>query len=423
MSEKRNTKGEGAFKINPDGTVTHRKSVGYKANGQRKVFTITANTKAACIKEMKKKEDAWKKQNKIGSFCTSLTVTELCDRHLKYQVEQGELKLKSIDRRECTIENHIAMYPLGRIQLQAVKVSDIDSHIGTLIQEKRLSVSSMEKVIDVLNAAYNWAVTRGELEFNPVAPIKSTLTKRLQKIKQKSANEADVSVLSIEEEKLFVQEAMTITEKNGQYKYPAGIYGLLLLFTGMRCGEMLALRWGDYDPIQKTLTVEKSRSVAKNRAGREVSSKYVLVEGSTKNEKARKLALTAEAIEVLKIIWDMESDHDADSLIVRTRTGRGNTATNLGHRMATIFRNAGLNELSGGLHIFRRTFATRMYEKGVRTKEIAAYIGDLESTTEKYYIAVRKKRVVEGKVQQIVELPEAFQTKERGSALQDTSPA
>lgn len=30
-------------------------------------------------------------------------------------------------------------------------------------------------------------------------------------------------------------------------------------------------------------------------------------------------------------------------------------------------------------------------------------IEDLESITEKYYIAVRKKRVVKGKVQQIVE--------------------
>lgn len=59
--------------------------------------------------------------------------------------------------------------------------------------------------------------------------------------------------------------------------------------------------------------------------------------------------------------------------------------------MATIFRHAGLTELKGGLHIFRRTFATRMYENGARVKEIAAYIGDLESTTEQYYIVVRKK--------------------------------
>lgn len=226
MGEKRNAKGEGAFKENPDGTVTHRKTVDYKENGQRKVFTVTASTKAACLKEMKKKEDAWRRQNKAEGFRTVLTITELCEMHLRYQIEQEELKPKSIDRRECTIGNHIAPYPLGRMQLQAVKVSDIDSHAGDLMKAGRLSVSS-------------------------------------------------------------------------------------------------------------------------------------------------------------------------------------------------IFHNTGLEGLSGGLHIFRRTFATRMYEKGMRTKEIAAYIGDLESTTEKYYIAVRKKRLVEGKVQQVVELPEAYRAGKSESKSED----
>lgn len=74
-------------------------------------------------------------------------------------------------------------------------------------------------------------------------------------------------------------------------------------------------------------------------------------------------------------------------------------------RMVTIFKNAGLSDLSGGLHIFRRTFATRMYENGARVKEIAAYIGDLESTTERYYIAVRKKIMDGDNVNQVVMLP------------------
>ncbi|MBR3735014.1 MAG: hypothetical protein IKN07_03975, partial [Lachnospiraceae bacterium] len=57
------------------------------------------------------------------------------------------------------------------------------------------------------------------------------------------------------------------------------------------------------------------------------------------------------------------------------------------------------------LHIFRRTFATRMYENGADTKEIAAYIGDLESTTMRYYIAARKKMKIGGSIRQIVPLP------------------
>ena len=133
-----------------------------------------------------------------------------------------------------------------------------------------------------------------------------------------------------------------------------------------------------------------------------------LINWRTKNEKSRKISLTKDALGVLKILRGMDECSEETELIVRTKTGRGNTATNLEHRMATIFHNAGLDELKGGLHIFRRTFATRMYEKGARIKEIAAYIGDLESTTEKYYIAVRKKRIVDGSVQQIVELPQSY---------------
>lgn len=406
--KKRNAKGEGSFTTNPDGTVTHRKSVGYKANGNRKILTVTASTKSACIKEMKKKEAEWNRIKNSENIGKGNTVNDLCEMHLKYQVEQGELKHKSIDRRECTIEKHIAEYPLGRMQLASVKVMDIDHHVSGLINEKRLSASSIEKVIDVLNAAYNWAIVRGELEFNPVAPIKPTLVKRLQKMRQKSANEADVSVLSVEEERIFVNEALLKNPKTGEYVYAAGLYSLLLLYTGMRCGEMLALRWKDIDFDNKILTIEKSRSVAKNRnKASEDDKKYVVVEGTTKNEKARKIKLTPEAVHILQLIKEECCDKRSDSLIVTTRTGRHNTATNLEHRTATIFKNAGLMEFKGGLHIFRRTFATRMYEKGVRVKEIAAYIGDLESTTERYYIAVRKKVKADGVVQQIVQLPTA----------------
>ncbi|MBE5866727.1 MAG: hypothetical protein E7292_11045 [Lachnospiraceae bacterium] len=112
-------------------------------------------------------------------------------------------------------------------------------------------------------------------------------------------------------------------------------------------------------------------------------------------------------LQILYLIKMESSDDSEQALVVTTRTGKGNTATNLEHRVATIFKHAGLEELKGGLHIFRRTRATRMYEAGARVKEIAAYIGDLESTTERYYIAVRKKVTTDGKVQQVVQLPKA----------------
>ena len=403
--KKRNAKGEGSFKTNPSGTITHRKHVGYKPNGARKILTVTANTKTACIKEMRKMEAAWKeKQNKID-FSEAITVEELCTMHLQYQMEHNELKPKSIDRRECTIEKHIGEYDLGKMQIHAVKSKDIDIHIKGLINEDKLSYSSIEKVLDVLNAAFAWAKIMEIWDTNPVEKIKPSLVKKISKMQNKSSEEADVVVLSDEECELFEAEALKLDEKTGNYKYPAGVYGVLLLHTGMRCGEMIALRWKDVDFENGLLKIEKSQSMAKNREWEEGENRYIAIEGTTKNEKAREIRLTKEALDALRLIRTMNSNIAENDFVCVTKTGKTNTATNLGHRMAVIFKNAGLSEYTGSLHIFRRTFATKMYEDGARVEDIAAYIGDLVSTTEKYYVAIRKKIKLGQQTKHIVELP------------------
>ena len=127
---------------------------------------------------------------------------------------------------------------------------------------------------------------------------------------------------------------------------------------------------------------------------------YVSLEGSTKNQKARTIELNKEAKYILQKIKYSRDSSLPDEFIVTTKTGKINTASNLEHRMKVIMKNAELQGVKGGLHIFRKTFATRMY-----VEEIAAYIGDLESTTQKYYIAIRKKVVSNGEVRQVVKLP------------------
>ena len=406
MEKKRNAKGEGSFILNSDGTVTHRKSVGYKANGRRKVLTVTAATKTACIREMKKKEAAWKEKKASAHIQMGNTVAELCHSHLKYQIENGDLKPKSIDRREGTITNQIEKYELGSMQLQAVSTVEIERHIRLLMAEGKISESSIVKVIDVLNAAYVWAVLRGDLEKNPVQAIKPELIKKLKKMSVKQANEADVAVLSTEEVERFSKEAAK-RNADGAYQYFAGNYLLLLLHTGMRCGEMIALRWRDVDWENGLLTIEKSASMARNRSKQgETDNNFVMIEGSTKNQKARVIQLTHEAQKVLQALHIQTIWTGPDDLITPTKTGKMNTASNLEHRMKVIMKNAGLDDVQGGLHIFRKTFATQMYEKGARVEEIAAYIGDLESTTRKYYIAIRKKVMADGMVKQVVKLPD-----------------
>nr|WP_300912868.1 site-specific integrase [uncultured Acetatifactor sp.] len=408
--KKRNAKGEGTFIQNKNGTITHKLNVGRRWDGRPKVLTVTCETKAACIREMRKKVAEWNASQDTAGLMAKGTVGDLCWKHLEFQVEHDELKPKSRNRRETTIKCHIEAYALGRMQVQAIGISDIEKHIAILLNEDRLSDSSVKKVVDVLNAAYTWAVSRGKVSTNPVAPIKETLMKRIMRKHAKTVEEPDVIVLSEEEEKRFVKEALAINDKTGGYKYPAGLYGLLLLYTGIRVGEALALRFGDYDAKYGILKIYKSASMVRNH-DEKTDKRQIMIEGTTKNQQARNIVLNSDAKNILELIRRNAKDCSPDALVITTKTGRQNTATNLQHRMKVIFHNAGLDSYSGGLHIFRRTFATNMYDAGARVEEIAAYIGDLESTTRRYYIAIRKKVSVQGIEKQIVPLPDSMKKK------------
>lgn len=244
------------------------------------------------------------------------------------------------------------------------------------------------------------------MEENPVDAVKESLTKKLRKLADKEAEDADVMVLSKEEENAFIQEAITLCN-NKKRKYISGDFLLLLLFTGMRCGEMISLRWGDYDWELNTLKIDTSASMEKNRNKKsEEDNNYIMVEGTTKNQKARVIELSDDAKNILRRIYLNSKWRGEDNFITPTKTGAMYTTSNLENRLKVIMKNAGLSEIKGGCHILRKTFATNKYEEGWRVEEIAAYIGDLESTTRKYYIAIRKKVVEGGKVKQIVKIPE-----------------
>lgn len=171
-----------------------------------------------------------------------------------------------------------------------------------MLSKRDLSVSSITKVIDVLNAAYKWGRLQGRLTENPIEIVKPTLVKRIQKRNEKTATDVDVEFLMPAEQEQFVKEALRKTA-SGKYANEGNLYVLFLLYTGMRCGELLALTWGDVDLENGFVDIGKSRSMARNRE--KDGPKYIMVEGTTKNSKARKIKLSADALKVIKEIREL----------------------------------------------------------------------------------------------------------------------
>lgn len=131
-----------------------------------------------------------------------------------------------------------------------------------------------------------------------------------------------------------------------------------------------------------------------------------MVEGTTKNHTSRRIALSSDALNIFRLVYSIRDEYlEADDFIVLTNRGTPYTTTNMEHRAAVIYKHAGIFENKYGVHILRRTFATNLYNKGVPIKTIAAYLGDLPSTVERYYISARTKKIWNGEVIQVVELP------------------
>lgn len=332
-------------------------------------------------------------------------VEKLCREHLKTHMSQRErIKATAADRRECTINNQIAPYPIAHLQAESVRPKDIEDHIERLISEGRLSVSTIEKAFHVLNGAYRWAVSMQNLTYNPCEPVKESLLNRLNRLSVKDADSNDVIVLS-EKEIECLKVAALRKKPSGEYEYPVGPYVLLLLETGMRIGELCALKWKNvqWGEESTVLSILGTRHHVKVRGGEDAG--YKVREGSVKNMHSRHIVLNKEAANLLRCIYGEVKDQSPDGYVFVNRKLKPTNPSNAGKLINKLYRAANLGESVSGAHILRRTFATGEFLKGADAKTIASYIGDLESTTSQYYIAVKNNVRIGGRIMSVAPLP------------------
>lgn len=137
----------------------------------------------------------------------------------------------------------------------------------------------------------------------------------------------------------------------------------LILETGLRAGEALALRWKD-------IQIERKRLFVRATVVRLANKKQSFVQDSTKSESSRRtIPLTPRAIEVLERLYERRrcewvfEDGCGDRLsyeALRYQTQRACEAAGIAFR---------------GEHVFRHTFATNCYYKGMDVKILSRLLG------------------------------------------------
>ena len=146
------------------------------------------------------------------------------------------------DVRPSTYQRHVdTLYAIPKwlredIPLDQITTSDIKKGMNELAEQ--LSTSSIRKVYDIINATYKAAIADKKVTDNPVSALK-----RPQLEVKEKAIYTDSEIFRLFRTIRHVQTSGVFHSMKHDYY----TIFLLLLTTGVRIGEALALRWEDFD--------------------------------------------------------------------------------------------------------------------------------------------------------------------------------
>jgi integrase len=254
---------------------------------------------------------------------------------------------------------------IGRHRLTKLSPLHVAGFEATLYK-RGLSDSTIRKYRMVLQGALSDAVRWGLLDVNPC--------KRLGSLPE---NNPEIRWLSASE-----QLALIATARSGFKGRRSRLYELILLAlaTGMRQGELLALRWSDVDFARGACHMRRSLQwtpggghqyrVHGKSGSRTIPLPATMLEllGEYRVRRGAQLRLAGVSSELVFCAEDGEP------------LGRSGLRSSFRYLVARAGLPAEVH-----FHCLRHTFATEMLEAGAHPKVVAAWIGDSERTLMRTY--------------------------------------
>ena len=378
MKKIKRENGQGSIYLRKDGRWVASIQSGFKENGKPNIKTKYAKTQAEAKRKLKEliKEIYTPTEEVITN---NSLVREYCDNWLQ-NVQSNILKPSSYDRKEITLENQV--YPLiGDICMSQVSFDDIQDMINEL-KKQDLSYSTIKKAYEAINGCFKYALIKGDINKNPCIGV--TLPKNLKH------QDGDIKFYTEKQVELLLNQS-TIKYNNGKSKYRLG-YGIqLLLYTGLRIGEALALTWEDVDIQNKTIKVNKNLKQVKNRDDDQSVYKIIIQNSTKTNSGTRIVPLNNKSIEALKQIKEITGQY---KYVFSTETGNNVSARTCDRMFRKIQENCGFKEIYG-VHALRHTFASLLFKRGVDVKTVSEILGhkDVSVTYDTYIHLIQEQKV------------------------------
>lgn len=268
-------------------------------------------------------------------FNQKITVGEYLDTWLE-SVIKNSVRFSTYISYNGYITNHIKRF-MGKQILAETRTINIQSLVGRLVAENRLGARTIRIIIGMLKNAFSYAEDYELIVKNPCRRI------RLPKVEE-------------EEVKIFSNSEQTRIEKAVFSMDDNRYFGILLtLYTGVRIGELCALKWENVDLRNKCIYIKKSiNRVERNNCS---DKKTMMQECEPKTKKSKRtIQLPKFIIEVLrKIKKESNSEY-----VFSMKNGKFIQPRTMQVLHQKLLEKAGVTYKN--FHVLRHTFASRAGE-------------------------------------------------------------
>lgn len=336
--------GDGTFRKKPNGRVEYLVSFGYDMYGKRIRKSFSGKTEAECRRKAKEY------QKKLDGEEIALNDMLLSDWLQKWVKTYKQHTVQSSTYNEYLyIISIICNHKISKMCIADIKPVHISDFFGEVTDYSRTII---KKLRFILNGAFEAAIDNELCYKNPVRRAAIPQKQQEEKTAYTDAEAQEIHDFAIKDS-LF------------------GIPMLILLHTGIRSGELRALRYCDIDIKDRCIHI--FHSIKKDESL-----------GLPKNGKARTVPIT---IEFAALLDDLLQGKAGECYIIGD-SKKYTSAAGLRGRYNAFFRrlhNSGSEVPLKSPHCIRHTYSTAMQRAGVPLAIVSAILGHSSTdVTDKY---------------------------------------
>jgi integrase len=288
-----------------------------------------------------------------GMVRTGTTFAVACDDWLDYKRDR-KIKLSTQIDYEHMVDRMKKV--LGdKVRLEEVTPEMVEGFRDALVAED-LSDRTVNKYLTVLHGLFVWAQRRYKLPANPVANVE----------RRPHAKRGNIDVFSREEILALVRAAAS--------KQDGTIY-LTAAFTGLRLGELLALRWRDVDFTNSAIHVRQSFTNGRV--------------DTPKSGQERTVPMADEVAEALAALGQRDEFRADDDLVFCGIKGGHLSGHKLRDRYKAAIKKAGLRDLR--FHDLRHTFGSHAI-RTADSREVMEWMGHQDLATTQRYLQFKPRQ-------------------------------